>query len=114
MPGEEVLRILRARFNIQHNGVERKLNECIELLENLPKYYRSKDTATKQLIIRSIFPSKLIFDKNRCRTQKVNKAVELIISNYRASDKSKNKKHSAFGVLSGGVVSPRLNIVYMR
>lgn len=104
------LSIEQARFNSQHHGVERKLNECIELLENLPKYYRSKDTATKQLIIRSIFPSKLIFDINRCRTQKVNKAVELIISNYRASDKSKNKKHTPFGVLSGGVVSPRIEL----
>jgi hypothetical protein len=67
---------------------------------NLGKYYKERDTATKQRIVSSIFPSNLVFDKNIVRTLEINKALALLCSNNKPSRGRKKEKHTQFGVPS--------------
>ena len=87
-------------------NLEKQISGCVELLLNLENYYEQRDTATKRRIVSSIFPEKLIFDKQKVRTLKVEPVVALICSNSKAFNNSKKEKHSDFGVLSRGVDLP--------
>jgi hypothetical protein len=66
------------------------------------KTYIKRDTATKQRIIGSIFPKKLIFEKKSVRILEVNSVACLILNPSNTSEKSKKEKHTYFGVLSFG------------
>ena len=79
---------------------DKKIDDCVELLLNLGKYYQERDTATKQRIVSSIFPSKLVFDKDSVRTLEVNKAMSMICSNNKGHRSRKKEKHTEFGVPS--------------
>ncbi len=92
-------------------NLEKQISGCVELLVNLENYYEQRDTATKRRILSSIFPEKLIFDKQKVRTLKVEPVVALICSKSKAFNNSKKEKHSDFGVLSRGVVSTRIELV---
>ena len=86
-------------------NLDSKIIKCTELLSNLDKYYEQRDVITKQHIISSIFPSKLVFDNKIVRTLEVNRVVSLIYSYNKGSIKNKKRKHTNFGVLSLGVES---------
>ncbi len=58
-------------------NLDSKIDDAVELLTNLENTYKKKDTATKQHIVSSIFPSKLIFDNKKVRTIKINRVVSL-------------------------------------
>ena len=74
-------------------------------------YYRFVgNIQVKQRIIGSIFPEKLIFEKNNYRTPKVNNVVSLICrASKEASDKKKGTKtitsSSSFGVVPTGMTN---------
>ncbi len=85
-------------------NLDSKIDDAVELLTNLENTYKKKDTATKQHIVSSIFPSKLIFDNKKVRTIKINRVVSLKWSNDKPLKESK-KKHTGFGVLFCGVES---------
>jgi hypothetical protein len=51
-------------------------------------------------LIGSIFPNKMVYEKNSVRTVELNPAVELIFSNVKRSRGRKKRKHTDFGVLS--------------
>ena len=85
-------------------NIESKIDGCIELLSNIENLYSQKDTATKQRIIGSIFPRKMVFEKNSVRTLEMNRVVSLILNAGKTSGGSKKEKHTDFGVLSCGVV----------
>ena len=53
-------------------NLDSKIDAAVGLLSNLENAYQQKNTATKQHIVRSIFPSKLIFDNKKVRTLKMN------------------------------------------
>ncbi len=53
-------------------NLDSKIDDAVELLTNLENTYKKKDTATKQHIVSSIFPSKLIFDNKKVRNLKMN------------------------------------------
>ena len=92
-------------LNAEMLNIDSKIINCTELLSNLDKYYEQRDVITKQHIISSIFPSKLVFDNNTVRTLEVNKVVSLICSYSKVFGKNKKGKHTNFGVLSLGVES---------
>jgi len=91
-------------------NLDSKINDVIELLTNLETTYQQRDTATKQHIVSSIFPSKLIFDNKKVRTLKMNRVVSLVCSNDKAFGESKKRKHTEFGVLSRGVDPERFEL----
>ena len=84
-------------------NLDSKVNDVIELLSNLQNTYQQRDIATKQHIVSSIFPSKLIFDNKKVRTLEINRVVSLICSNDRAFRENKKRKQTKFGELSLGV-----------
>lgn len=83
---------LKLKQGIENHGG--KVDECLELLQSLPKYYEDSDTAIKQRIIGSVFPEKLIFENNEYRTPKINEVVSLIC-NVGAGLESKKKGKAA-------------------
>ncbi|GAA4334207.1 recombinase family protein [Flaviaesturariibacter amylovorans] len=56
------------------------LKKGLTLVENLPALYRKADMGQKKDILGSIFPEKLHFDKNECRTARVNEVLRLILA----------------------------------
>lgn len=86
---------------MQHVG--KKVDNIVELLSNIANTYRDRDTVTKQHIVCSIFPGKLMYEEKTCRTLEVNKVIPLIASMDKAFIEDKKRKHTNFGVLSRGV-----------
>ncbi|HSH66401.1 MAG TPA: recombinase family protein, partial [Bacteroidia bacterium] len=68
------------------------VDDGLEILKSLPSYYKSKDTVTKQRIVSSIYPEKLIFDKSGYRTPKTLKVLELISRTGEGSKRNKKGK----------------------
>ena len=60
------------------------------ILRNLDIRYQYAPLKYKQLIIGSVFPEKLIFEKNGFRTKRVNEAVRLICMNNSELDQKKS------------------------
>ena len=85
-------------------NIESKIDGCIELLSNIENLYIQRDTATKQRIIGSIFPRKMVYEKNSVRTLEMNRVISLILNADKTSGGGKKGKHTDFGVLSCGVV----------
>jgi site-specific DNA recombinase len=83
-----------------------KIDDCLELLLNLDKYYVSKTTEVKQKIIGSMFPEKLIFENNAYRTTKTNDVVRLICTIDKGLKQNKKGKKTDFSISSLGVVPP--------
>ena len=75
------------------------------MLQTISRYYVSKDTATKQRIVSSMFPEKLIFENNSYRTPKINSVVSLMCRTNEASKGNKKGKDNFFNYPSLGVVS---------
>lgn len=100
---EEKITIQTGKLNTINAGMQNldsKIDDCVELLSNLDRCYEQMDTATKQHIVGSIFPAKLIFDNKKVRILYVNKVVSLICSNNEAFGSGKTEKHIKFDVLS--------------
>jgi site-specific DNA recombinase len=89
-------------------NLDKQLDQIVRTLSNLENIYKQGDVALKRKLIGSIFPKKLIYEKNSVRTVEMNHAVELIFSNIKGSRGRKKEKHTDFGVLSHGVVPPGL------
>ncbi|MBA3665618.1 MAG: recombinase family protein [Bacteroidetes bacterium] len=75
---------------------DEKIDDCLELLLNLDKYYETKNTEIKQKIIGSVFPEKLVFENNEYRTTKLNDVVVLICPTDKGFGKKKGGKKSDF------------------
>ncbi len=63
-------------------------------LRKLPDYYQKASLATKQKVISSIYPEKLVYENRAYRTTRINEAVRLI-----------SRPERALGVLEKGQVS---------
>ena len=92
-----------SNINAGIQNLDSKIDDITGLFSNLEKAYQQKDTATKKQIVSSIFPNKLIYDKKTVRTMKMNSVMSLILNNDKVLKGSKKRKHTEFGVLSGGV-----------
>jgi site-specific DNA recombinase len=79
---------------LSYNSINIKLDEylsyALDLLQNIDKLFIDADLDGKQNLLCSIFPEKIIFDKNECRTPKLNEAVSLILNT--AKDLMSKKK----------------------
>lgn len=60
------------------------------ILRNLDGFYQNATLSEKQLIIGSVFPEKLIFEKNHFRTNRVNEAI--ILMSMKPNDLDQKKK----------------------
>lgn len=83
---------------------------CILLFQNIDIYYDTASTEVKQKIISSIFPEKLIFNKNAYRTNSLNDAIALLCAKDKQSKGGKKEKHTIFDVLSCGVAPLRIEL----
>jgi site-specific DNA recombinase len=84
-----------------YNGL---VEDSLDIVQNLDKYYISKGTESKQRIVGSIFPEKLVFENNEYRTPRINKGVLLLCRGSRAFEGNKKRKHPKNGMLSCQVV----------
>ena len=82
---------------IQYNCVINYWTLC----KNLDQLYLRANLENKQKMISSIFPGKIIFDGNKCRTERLNEMISLIISTDKGFDKKKARQHSINPMLSG-------------
>jgi site-specific DNA recombinase len=73
-----------------------QINFCIAILSNLDVYFDTGDGETKQKIIGSIFPEKLIFENKKCRTAKINPAISVL---HREKKDKNAKKHTLSDML---------------
>ncbi len=76
------------------------LDKGIPLLQNIDKHWLAADLAGKQRIVGSIFPQKLVFEKNNYRTIGENPVFALIAATGKGSSTSKMKKGQHFADLS--------------
>lgn len=74
------------------NGFEKYLTSGLSYMQNLSKTYMNSSIELKQKIIGSIFPEKMTFDGNQCRTQIINPAVLLILSIGKGLGVNKNEQ----------------------
>lgn len=81
-----------------------KIDDCLDVVLNLDKYYDSKNTEVKQKIIGSVFPEKLNFKDNQYRTTKLNEAVEILCKTDKGLGQKKGGKKTELSVSSLRVV----------
>jgi site-specific DNA recombinase len=89
-----------AQFRQGIENYDDKIDDCLDLLLNLDKYYVSKNTEIKQKILGSVFPEKLVFENNEYRTTKTNDVVALICPTDKGLGKKKGGKKTDFSVSS--------------
>ena len=82
-----------AHLSVMDAEYKKYLDWNFTLIKNLPKGFEQADLEQKQKIVGSIFPERLIFEKNQFRTKKMNRVIQLISQN--TNEKSKNKKDLA-------------------
>ncbi len=108
---EEVLLKLGSDESKLISGLEihgHLVDDGIEIIQNAEKYYHSKDTVAKQRIVSSIFPEKLIYEKNEYRTPKTLKVVGLLHRINEGLGKKKGGKKAEKSVSSLRVDPERL------
>jgi site-specific DNA recombinase len=84
------------------SNLNEQLDFCSQLLPNIAQYYTTADLSVKQQIIGSIFPEKLIFEKNSYRTIRVNEVVRWIcrpVADFGELEKKKAPIFWSFPVL---------------
>jgi hypothetical protein len=91
---EEMEKLNRDEINIRA-GIENhdsQIDDCLDVLTNLDRYYVAKNTEVKQRIIGSMFPEKLYFENGQYRTTKVNEAVSIFTSDSKVFESIKKEK----------------------
>ena len=102
---EDLAKLDREEMQIRE-GIENydsKIDDCLDVLTNVDKYFIAKNTDVKQKIVGSMFPEKLVFENNEYRTPKLNKAVEILCKtskDFKGTKKGKNLQfvNSSLGV----------------
>ena len=99
---EELENMNREELRIRQGmeNYDTKIDDCLDVVLNLDKYYDTKNTEVKQKIIGSVFPEKLYFQDNEYRTTKLNEAVELLCKTDKGLGKKKGGKKTDFSVSS--------------
>ena len=72
------LRIKEILLNGGNENYDKQIDYCINLLKDIDNVYKNASTENKQHIIGSIFPERLVFEKNKYRTPILNRVVSLI------------------------------------
>lgn len=102
----EIDELNRQELNIResHTNYDAKIDDCVDVLLNLDRYFVVKNTEVKQRIIGSMFPEKLYFKDNQYRTTKINEAVELFSLKHKGLGQKKGGKKTELSVSSLRVV----------
>ena len=114
---EETLKLLsidELRMKEGFENHESKVDKCLELLSTLDTYYVARNITTKQRIIGSLFPEKLVFENENYRTPKLNEVVELICRKDGRLEGGKKEKHTISDMLSLRVLPERLELPTLR
>lgn len=76
----------------------------------LSKFYKTSPIKSKQTVISSIFPEKLYFDGEKCRTQRVNEVLLNMLLINSSLQKNKTEQKAKKTHLSGLVESERIEL----
>ena len=68
------------------------IDKSFKALKNISQLYKKGDFEQKTGLIGLLFPKKLIFSKNECRTKEKNIVIELLTRFNKASQKLGTKK----------------------
>ncbi len=71
----------KAKLMAVEEDYSQQIDYTFTLLKDLALYYQTADLETKQRIVGSIFPGKLIYDGKKYRTKRMNEAAALIYQN---------------------------------
>ncbi len=107
---EQIESLTRQQVQFKTNEVnsEEQIDFCVALLSNIDYCYDAADIETKQQIIGSVFPEKLIFENKKYRTAKIEDAVELLCLTGKDWGVGKKNKHPIYEVLTVDVPSAGL------
>ena len=93
-PEVEVLERKKVSVLTSEDDYQQYLDKGIPLLQNIDKHWLAADLSGKQHIVGSIFPQKLVFEKNTYRTIGENPVLALIAATGAGSIVSKKRKAS--------------------
>jgi site-specific DNA recombinase len=93
----------KAKLDFYSSNYAKYLSWDLKIVKNIDKHYVEAPLETKQLLIGSIFPEKLIFENFEYRTTKVNEVVGLLFNNTAGWGDLKDEKPGKFAELSGSV-----------
>lgn len=88
-------------------GADKELNQLLatglKQIQNVSGLYNSFDPHRKLRLLGSIFPEKLVFDGEKCRTREINESLRLCLLFDKGLEKKKTGQLSKYLVLSGVV-----------
>lgn len=87
-----------------------KLKLCAAHLGHLDELFEEASLENKQQLVSSIFPEKVFFTKNKCRTLKINEVLLLALNSGKGSREIKNGQHAEKTVLSALVDPQRIEL----
>ena len=104
---EEIMRLTSEENKLRSNttSYDKLIDTCMKIVQNLDTAYIKADAPTKQRIIGSIFPEKLVFENNKVRTTKANELIDRICCKINGSKENK-KGQQPFYKLSPSRVLP--------
>ena len=89
-----------ANISLVDADYQEYLDFGFHVLSNLDKYYEESDVLAKQQMIGLIYPEKLIFENNQCRTNKQREVIEYITRTVKELDDNKNGTDKIFSYQS--------------
>jgi len=84
------------------------IEDAFQHLENFRQTYTNSAITHKKKLISSIFPEKIEFDGNKCRTTRINDVLRYILQIYKELGENKKGQISKNMSLSRVVETPRL------
>lgn len=90
----------------EKSDIKKKIANGIHLLSNIRSMYQNADVLHKQRLLGSIFPEKIEFSKNKCRTTRINDLLLYILLNNNKLQQIKKGQNDKNIVLSRQVESP--------
>jgi site-specific DNA recombinase len=97
-------------LNSMDNEYKVWLKSGIYLLSDLKEFYYKSNISDKQSLISSIFPEKLFFDGEKCRTQRINEVLRLMLLIDKGLKNKKSGQYSKKLELSTLVESERIEL----
>ncbi len=94
----DILERRKVALMTAEDDYQQYLDKGMPMLQNIDKHWLAADLASKQHIVGSIFPEKLIFEKNSYRTKDAHPVLDLIANGGAGFSENKSKKA---GVKSG-------------
>ena len=97
-------------LNVTDLTYSKWLKSGISVLSNLNGFYKNGTVGDKQALLSSIFPEKIYFDGKKCRTQRINEVLRVIMLNNNILENKKSEQIYKNIELSTLVESPRIEL----